>query len=104
MRVGIFLVKGSRMNWFVDEQQRLTPEGKRLVRMMDNHLREKGDMPFELRHYKAMVLKLRTQSCEQWFSENHDKAVILWDYYHPDMPLGDDLPPLNPKDPFGFLR
>lgn len=82
----------------MNENDQLNSMGKRLIRLMDDHLRNKGDMPFELRHYQGLVLKARIQTPVQWLLANDDKAVLMWNYYTPEQTLED------PDDPFGFLR
>ena len=86
------------MNDFVDERGLVSPMGKRLLGLMDDHLRTKGDMPFELRHYQGLVAKSRLLSAAQWLHDHEDKALVLWNYYNPDMTLDDS------KDPFGLLK
>lgn len=86
------------MNDFTDDRGGVSPMGKRLLRRMDAHLRRKGDMPFELRHYQAMVTKARLLTAAQWLHDHPDKASALWDYYEPDDTVD------APDDPFGLLR
>lgn len=69
---------------------RLTPEGIRLVRMIDAHLSAKKPMTPELRHYAAMVYQARLLKPTQWLEQFEDKAQTVWALFQPEDHPDDD--------------
>ena len=87
------------MSTFV-ENQRLTPMGRRLIRLIDGHIAAKAGMTEELRHYSAAVYKTRLMKPSQWLEQYPDKAAALWSYLAPEQSDDDDQPPQSGIQPW----
>lgn len=58
---------------------KITPEGIRLIRWIDQCVRRKGALSPELRHYVTVVYRARLMGSVQWLSEYPEKAATLWE-------------------------
>ena len=69
------------MTQFV-ENNRLTPQGSQLIRLIDRHIAAKTGMSEELRHYAAAVYRTRLMKPTQWLEQFPDKATALWAHFN----------------------
>ncbi|MCU0498660.1 MAG: hypothetical protein MUF87_15015 [Anaerolineae bacterium] len=58
---------------------KITPDGIRLIRWIDQCVRRKGVMSPELRHYVTVVYRARLMGSLQWLSTYPEKAAALWE-------------------------
>lgn len=77
------------MSRFFEDSQ-ITPHGRQLIRMIDQHIAAKTGMTEELRHYAAVVYKTRLMKPTQWLERYPEKAETLWSHLMPDAPNDDD--------------
>ncbi len=87
------------MTTFV-ENQRLTPIGSQLIRLINDHIAARSGMTEELRHYSAAVYKTRLMKPTQWLEQYPDKAETLWASFAPEIDDDDDQPPSSGIQPW----